>query len=144
MIRQMTKYDVSEIIGMMKKFRAESPIQELLDIEDEEYWRQMLSGILAGGGKVFMEDGKGLLMCMILPSIWSPKILVLHELAWYVLPEYRNTTVGYRLMKAYMNYAKQLVNSGRIKYYTLNKMVSSPNLKFEKHGFRKIDEIWIQ
>lgn len=144
MIRQATKYDISEVIGMMKKFRAESPVQELLDIEDEDYWRHMLNEIFAGKGKVFIEEGKGILLCMIIPSIWSPKVLVLHELAWYVLPEYRNTTVGYKLLKAYLNYAEQLVKSERIRYYTLNKMVSSPNLKYEKLGFRKIDEIWIQ
>lgn len=144
MIRQATKYDMSEVIGMMKKFRAESPIRELMDVEDEDYWRQMLNDIFAGRGKVFIEEGKGLLICMVLPSIWSPQILVLQELAWYVLPEYRNTTTGYRLVKAYLNYAEQLVRNDRIRYYTLNKMVSSPNLKYEKLGFRKIDEIWIQ
>lgn len=144
MIRQATKYDVSEIIGMMKKFRAESPIQDLMDIDDEDYWRKMLNDIFAGRGKVFYAEGKGLLICMILPSIWSPQILVLQELAWYVLPEHRNTTTGYRLVKAYLNYAEQLVKTERIRYYTLNKMVSSPNLKYEKLGFRKIDEIWIQ
>jgi GNAT superfamily N-acetyltransferase len=144
MIRQATKYDMSEVIGMMKKFRAESPIRELMDVEDEDYWRQMLNDIFAGRGKVFIEEGKGLLICMVLPSIWSPQILVLQELAWYVLPEYRNTTTGYRLVKAYLNYAEQLVKTERIRYYTLNKMVSSPNLKYEKLGFRKIDEIWIQ
>jgi GNAT superfamily N-acetyltransferase len=144
MIRQATKYDMSEVIGMMKKFRAESPIRELMDVEDEDYWRQMLNDIFAGRGKVFIEEGKGLLLCMVLPSIWSPQILVLQELAWYVLPEYRNTTTGYRLVKAYLNYAEQLVRNDRIRYYTLNKMVSSPNLKYEKLGFRKIDEIWIQ
>jgi len=144
MIRQATKYDMSEVIGMMKKFRAESPIRELMDVEDEDYWRQMLNDIFAGRGKVFIEEGKGLLICMVLPSIWSPQILVLQELAWYVLPEYRNTTIGYRLVKAYLNYAEQLVRNDRIRYYTLNKMVSSPNLKYEKLGFRKIDEIWIQ
>ena len=144
MIRQATKYDVSEIIGMMKKFRAESPIRDLMDVDDEDYWRKMLNDIFAGRGKVFYAEGKGLLICMILPSIWSPQILVLQELAWYVLPEYRNTTTGYRLVKAYLNYAEQLVKTERIRYYTLNKMVSSPNLKYEKLGFRKIDEIWIQ
>jgi GNAT superfamily N-acetyltransferase len=144
MIRQATKYDASEIISMMKKFRLESPMPELLDVEDEEYWRKMLNDIFAGKGKVFIEEGKGLLICMIMPSIWSPQILLLHELAWYVLPEHRKTTTGYRLIKAYLNYAEQLVSSGRIRYYTLNKMVTSPNLKYEKLGFRKIDEIWIQ
>jgi len=58
MIRQATKYDISEVISMMKKFRAESPILDLMDVEDEDYWRQMLNDIFAGKGKVFIEEGK--------------------------------------------------------------------------------------
>jgi hypothetical protein len=47
-------------------------------------------------------------------------------------------------LKAYLEYANELKNSGRIKYFTLSKIANSPNLKYEKLGFRKIDENWIQ
>lgn len=144
MIRLATKYDTSSIIKIMKQFRAESPVHELLAVDDEEHWRELLNQIFAGKGKIFYEEDKGLLISMIMPSIWSKQILVLHELAWYVLPEHRHTSIGYRLVKAYINYGEQLVSSERIRYYTLNKMVSSPNLKYEKLGFTKIDEIWVR
>jgi hypothetical protein len=34
--------------------------------------------------------------------------------------------------------------SGRIKYFVMGKMESSPDIKYEKFGFKKIDESWIQ
>jgi len=144
MIRQATKYDKTEIIEMLKCFRDESPIKQYFQDDDIEHWEMILTNVFAGQGKIFIEQGKGLFFCLILPSIWSKKVLVLHEVAWYVLPQYRNGTSGYKLLKAYLEYANELKNSGRIKYFTLSKIEISPNLKYEKLGFRKIDENWIQ
>jgi N-acetylglutamate synthase-like GNAT family acetyltransferase len=144
MIRQATKYDKTEIIEMLKCFRDESPIKQYFQDDDIEHWEIILTNVFAGQGKIFIEQGKGLFFCLLLPSIWSKKVLVLHEIAWYVLPQYRNGTSGYKLLKAYLEYANKLKNSGRIKYFTLSKIATSPNLKYEKLGFRKIDENWIQ
>lgn len=129
---------------MMRQFRAESPIQDIYDVEDEQYWNVLLDNVLAGAGAVFLDEGKGLLLCMVLPSVWTPKVLALHELAWYVKPQFRGGTTGHRLFRAYVEYGKGLKEQGRIRYFTVTKMVSSPDLKFEKHGFRKVDENWIQ
>jgi GNAT superfamily N-acetyltransferase len=65
-------------------------------------------------------------------------------LAWYVKPEYRNTTIGYRLLKAYVEYGKQLKAQNRIKMFTITKMVTSPDIKYGKFGFTKLDENWVQ
>ena len=144
MIRQATKYDKTQIILMMKQFRAEADFPELLKVNNEEHWNTMLDGIFAGQGIVFLEEGKGLLMAMILPTIWCNKTFAMHELAWYVCPEERNTTIGFRLFAAYLAYGKQLKEQGRITYFTITKMDTSPNFKYEKYGFRKKDENWIQ
>lgn len=144
MIRQATKYDKTQIIEMMKLFRAESHIEQYRDLDNVEYWNKLLDNILAGQGIIYIEDGIGLIMGIVMPTIWCDKTLVLNELAWYVKPEYRNTTVGYRLLKAYVDYGKQLKEKGRIKMFTMAKMVTSPNLKYSKFGFSKLDEIWIQ
>jgi GNAT superfamily N-acetyltransferase len=144
MIRQATKYDKTEIIEMMKQFRAEANFPELLKVDNEEYWNTMLDGILAGQGIVFFEEGKGLLMAIVLPTIWCNKTFAMHELAWYVCPEERNTTIGFRLFAAYLAYGKQLKEQGRITYFTITKIDTSPNFKYEKYGFRKKDENWIQ
>lgn len=144
MIRQATKYDKTQIIEMMKMFRNEADLPEYKDVENIDYWNQLLDNIFAGQGIVFIDDNRGLLIALIVPTIWDNKTLAMHELAWYVKPEHRNTTLGYRLFVSYLNYGKELKEKGRIKYFTMSKMDTSPALKYEKYGFRKKDENWIQ
>jgi GNAT superfamily N-acetyltransferase len=144
MIRQATKYDKTKIIEMMQLFRAESHIEQYKDLDNVEYWNRLLDSIFSGQGIIYIEDGIGLIMGVVMPTIWCDKTLVLNELAWYVKPEHRNTTVGYRLLKAYVDYGKQLKQTGRIKMFTIAKMVTSPDLKYGRFGFSKLDEIWIQ
>jgi hypothetical protein len=144
MIRQATKYDKTQIIEMMKLFRDEANFPELKEIDNEEHWNSLLDSIFAGQGIIFLEENKGLIMAMVLPTIWCNKTFAMHELAWYVKPEQRNTTTGYRLFVSYLNYAKKLKEEGRIKYFTITKLDVSPNLSYERYGFRKKDENWIQ
>jgi hypothetical protein len=144
MIRQATRYDKTQIIAMMKLFRDESNFFELKEIDNEPYWNQLLDNIFAGQGIIFLDEDKGLIMGLVMPTIWCNKTYAMHELAWYVKPEQRNTTIGYRLFITYLNYAQKLKKEGRIKYFTITKLDVSPNLKYEKYGFRKKDENWIQ
>lgn len=143
MIRMATRFDIAPITDMMRAFRAESPVADIYG-EDEEHFVQLLNNMIAGQGAVFYAPDKGFLLSMILPSIWSPNVRALHELAWYVLPEHRGGTTGYRLFKAYIQHGQQLKAQGRVKYFTVSKMVTSPDLKYGQFGFRKVDENWIQ
>ena len=143
-MREATKYDKKEIIEMMKCFRQESGITEFQDLDNEEYWNRLLDSMLAGMGVIYIEEKVGLIMGVITPSVWCDKTLCLHEIAWYVYPEYRNTSSGYRLFKAFVNKGKELKEAGRIKFFVMGKMVTSPDIKYAKFGFRKIDETWIQ
>jgi len=144
MIRQATKYDKTEIIEMMQLFRAEADIEQYRHLDNIVYWNKLLDSILAGQGIIFLEEGKGLIMALITHTAWCDRTFQMYELAWYVKPEYRNTTVGYRLLKEYIDYGKQLKQQGRIKLFSIAKMVSSPNIKYDKFGFNKLDETWIQ
>ena len=144
MIRQATKYDKTSIIELLKEFRAESPMQEIHGDNDETYIRRLLDNILAGQGACFIEDGVGLLLCVVIPTVWNDKVFALHELAWYVRPQCRKGTVGYRLFKAYIDYGKSLKAENRIKYFTISKLVTTPNFNYAKYGFSKTDENWIQ
>lgn len=144
MIRKATKYDKIQIIEMMKLFRAESNIEQFKDIDNEPYWNKLLDNILAGAGVVFIEEGKGFIMALISHTAWCDKTYQMYELAWYVQPKFRNTTIGYRLLKTYVDYGKQLKAEGRIKLFSIAKMVTSPDVKYNKFGFGKLDENWIQ
>ena len=98
------KFDKTEVTEMMRMFRDEADLPEYLDAEDDSYWNLLLDTMLAGKGVIFLEEGKGLLMAIIHPTIWSNKVNTMQELAWYVKPEFRHTTIGYRLLKAYIEY----------------------------------------
>jgi len=125
MIREANRYDKDEIISMMKEFRDSADFIEV-------------------PGKVFYAEGKGLLMCVIMPTVWDDKMFALHELAWYVRFPYRGGTTGYRLFDEYIKYGKALKEAGRIKYFTMTKLDVSPDLDYARFGFRKKDENWIQ
>lgn len=143
-MRQATRYDKPIIKDLLRFFRDESGFTELADIDDSAYLDSMLESILAGQGVVLIEEGKGLLAALITPSVWCDKTFIMHELAWYVKPEYRKSSVGYRLFKAYILFGNELKAQGRIKYFTMSKLDTSPNLKYDKHGFKRKDENWIQ
>ena len=68
----------------------------------------------------------------------------MQELAWYVKPAQRNTSIGYRLLKKYIEHGNELKAQGRIKMFAIAKMISSPDVKYQKFGFTKLDENWIQ
>lgn len=143
-MRQATRYDKPIIKDLLRSFRDESGFTELADIDDSPYLDATLDAILAGQGVVFIEEGKGLLAALITPSVWNDKTLIMHELAWYVKPEHRKSSIGYRLFKAYILFGNGLKAQGRIKYFTMSKLDTSPLLKYEKHGFKRKDENWIQ
>jgi GNAT superfamily N-acetyltransferase len=144
MIRKATRQDKAQIIVMMKLFRREANIQQYKDLDNEPYWNRLLDTILAGAGVIYIEDGVGLIMALITPSVWCDKTLYMQELAWYVVPEKRNTSVGYRLLKKYVEYGNELKAQGRIAMFAIAKMVTSPDIKYGKFGFTKLDENWIQ
>jgi hypothetical protein len=76
------------------------------------------------------------------PNVWDNSILVMNELAYWVNPESRGSSAGYRLIKAYQEYAEELKSQGKIKAYTISKMVTSPDLNYSRFGFNKIEEMW--
>mgnify|MGYP003654501975 CR=1 FL=1 len=144
MIRQATKQDKPQIIEMMKLFKDESNIEHYQKLDNEPYWNRLLDTILAGAGIIYIEDGVGLIMAIITPTIWCDKTLYMQELAWYVIPEKRNTSVGYRLLKKYVDYGNELKAKGRIAMFVIAKLPTSPDIKYWKFGFKKTDESWIQ
>lgn len=144
MIRQATKYDITQLTKMMRMFRDESPIQQYKEIDNPDYFNKLVSGIIAGQGVIFLEDNIGFIMGIIAPVIWCDQTLAMYELAWYVKPEYRHKTTGYKLLKAYIDYAKELKEQGRIKLFTITKMTTSPNINYARFGFSKIEENWMQ
>jgi len=123
------------------------PYGFLQDADDAEYITAMLSEIMAGKGVLLVaEDNQkivGMIMAILMPSIWSPKHFFLTELAYYVKQEYRMGTAGYRLLSRYLDEAIQMKDDGRITHFFISKMVNSPNLNYGRFGFQKLEEFWV-
>jgi hypothetical protein len=108
----------------------------------------LLHTALVGGGIALVAlDNQvrpiGMIIGLIEQNIWDQNIYALRELCFWVEPEHRNTSAGYRLLHEYTRLAKQLVNSGRITMFTMTKMTNSPDLKLQKFGYEKVEETWV-
>ena len=85
----------------------------------------------------------GMLIGMIDSIIWDPDTRILREIVYWVDEEYRGSTAGYRLLAQYVKEAQEMVDEGRITAYSMVKMTNSPDLKFEKFGFKKTEEVYV-
>lgn len=149
-VRAITRWDLPEICRMLRNFRSQTPIDLMNGLDDEQYISKIMNVILVGGGVALVavpsDDSNqlcGMIAGIINQSVWDPKLLVLNEMVYWVEPEYRNTRMGYKLLKEYVQTADALVDAGRIKMYTMTKMVNSPDLKLDRFGFRKTEEVWV-
>lgn len=148
MIRQANKYDIPAIIGMLKNYRDNAPIEILKAANNEEYINGLLFEIIAGAGFVLLAEKDtvpiGMLIAAKIPNIWNPQAIQCSEVAYWVEPEFRGGTAAYRLISAYMSKCEELKKQGVIEMFTVSKMSNSPDLKFHKFGFQKLEETWIK
>ncbi len=148
MIRQANKFDIKAIINLLKQYKESAPLDVLKYANDEEYITKLLSELLAGSGIIFLAEKDnviiGMLIAIIMPNIWNPKAQQCSEVAYWVDPEFRGGTAAYRLIQAYMSECDAMVKQGKIQFYTMTKMVNSPDLKYNKFGFSKLEETWVK
>ena len=145
-IREANKFDLPYIIKMLKHFRDHAPVDKIKECNNETYINTLYHSIIQGRGVAIVAESDqpmGMIIGFIDQNIWDPDIRVLKELVYWVEPEYRNTTAGYRLIKAYNQAAESLREQGRIHLYTMTKMVNSPDLDFSRFGYKKTEEVWV-
>lgn len=146
-IRDASPFDIPQILDKLRDYRSQMPYGFLADADDAEHVKTLLTQLMAGQGVVIVaEQNKrivGVLIAGVMPSVWSPKHLMLTEFAYWVDPEARNGTTGHRLLRQYLHEAIKMRDAGRIANCFISKMVNSPNLKYEKFGFQKLEEFWV-
>ena len=143
MIRKATRFDKPELIEMLKQFNSEF-LPEFSSFFNNDSVDKLLTNIIAGAGIALIEENKGLILGVITPCLYDNSINVLSELAWYAKTEYRNTSLGYRLYKSYIDESNQLLEKDRIKASIICKLPNSPNINYQKHGFKKLQESWVK
>lgn len=147
MIRQATKYDIPKITEMMREYALEAPIETFKDPvnQNPEYFSHLIYELISGKGFVLVDDKlNGMLIAAMIPNIWCPKVYELKELAWWVKPEYRNSTLGGKLWLEFNKKGEELLDNGRINIVYSTIMVSSPSIDYEKRGFKKLETTYFR
>ena len=144
-IRFADVWDTEEIITMLDHYRQSSPLAFHKE-SGEARARKILAQIFAGRGFILLSEEQfgitGMLIAIKNANIWDEEALMVNEVAYWVEPEHRGTSAGYRLIKAYQEHCDTMKESGEIKAYTISKMSTSPDLKYNRFGFEKIEEMW--
>lgn len=146
-VRDGSPFDIPVLLDMLRAYRGCTPLPFLAEVDDAKYMTGVLTELMAGKGAVLVaEDDEGvvgMLLANIAASMWSPAHLIMQEMAYWVNPDARGGTAGYRLMSAYVELGEKLKKDKRISAFFISKMVNSPNLKYEKFGFSKLEEMWV-
>jgi hypothetical protein len=145
-IRQANKFDLPNVLDMLRNFRSNTPIEMMRECNNEEYISKLFHHIILGGGVALIAEDKntaGMIIGVKDQNIWDPNLKVLRELVYWVEPQYRGSTAGYKLLLQYNKLAQELVNENKINMYTMTKMINSPDLDFTKFGYKKTEEVWV-
>ena len=147
LIREASPFDIPELVRMLRRYKNLTPLEFLSDLDNEDYIVQLLTQLMAGRGVVLIAEKEGVQIGMLIgcisPSLWSNEHLLLTEMAYWVEPEYRGGTAGYRLLAEYCEIGKKMKQEGRICNFMISKMSNSPDLQYQRFGFQKLEEFWV-
>lgn len=147
MIRHATLQDFDRIMEMMINFANSSPFFAQHDPDyNDEYVRRLLCQFIKQGVILVGEikgEIQGMLIAGILPDIWLPEVTTMKEIAWWVEPEHRMGSLGYKLLKKYVDCGEKMVEKDVIAGFTLTNMEISPDFNLEKRGWSKVETNYI-
>lgn len=143
-IRLANKFDIPQLAEMLRHYRDSGTIKGL-KVENEETGMKILTAIIVGMGVAIVseKDDKitGMLLAIKTPFMWDNTKLVMSEIAYWVEPEHRGSTAGYRLISKYVEIADELMQKGVIMNYTLSQMAEQ-NLDYSRFGLKPIETTW--
>lgn len=145
-IRDANQFDIPALLDMLRQYRENTPLDFLREADDAEYITQILTELIAGRGLALIAETDkidGMLLAVISPSAWSTKHLVMTEMAYWVNPEARGSSAAYRLISEYVDRGKSLKEQKRISAFFISKMANSPDLKYDRFGFKKLEDFWV-
>ena len=147
MIRFADIKDFDRIMDMMINFANSSPYAAHHNPQyNDRHVRTLLSHIMQNGVIIVGEtDGElqGMLIGMINSDPWLPHVKTMREIAWWVEEPYRMTSLGYKLLKKYVDVGEQLQQTGKIDGFTLTLMSQSPDLNLEKRGWSQVERNYV-
>jgi hypothetical protein len=143
-IRLANKYDILQLMEMLRHYRDSGTIKGL-SVDNEETALKILTAIVVGLGVAFVseKDKKltGMLLAIKSPFMWDANKLIMSEIAYWVEPEHRGSTAGYRLLAKYVEYCDKLKDDGIIVNYTMSQMAGQ-TLDYSRFGLKPVETTW--
>lgn len=147
MIRHADLKDFDSVMEMMVNFANAAPVETYHEPDYNYRGVQHFLSMIKSNGCIFVAESnneiQGMLIAQICSDPWLPEIKILKELAWWVEPQYRNSSTGYKLLKKYVEFGKQLQERGVIDKFILTNMVNSPEFDLAKRGWREIETNYV-
>lgn len=148
MIRSARFSDYNRVIEMLAHFADHAPLDLFHDADyDHQRLLHVLQQIQSNGCIIVAVDStdtpQGMIIGRIVPDLWMPDLQFLRELAWWVEPTHRNTSMGYRLLCEYRDFGESLVDRGVTQGTVLTNMAQSPDFDLEKRGWQHIETNYI-
>jgi hypothetical protein len=138
-MREATKYDVPHLIEMMKAYADEAGIEALKHNQNEPQVQNLFDQMIHGRGFVLVDDNlHGFLAAYITRNFWNRYVRELHEVAWWVMPEYRNTSLGGRLWLRFNKLAQYMLDSKRVDIVCTSLMPSSPDIDYTRYKYKPL------
>jgi len=143
-VRQANKFDLPKLKQMLWNYHDSGSIRGL-NVTNEETGVRILTVILAGGGLALVSEKEdivtGMLLAIKSPFLWDGSQYIMNEIAYWVEPEHRNSTAGYRLLREYVNICEDLRDNGKIGNYTISQL-EGQTLDYCKFGFKPVEHTW--
>jgi hypothetical protein len=144
MIRRAGIKDTDRIIELLEHFANAAPVDFYHNpVYNTRHVMNQLGEIHHSGVILVGEiDGKieGMLIAKICADPWMPHIRIMREMAWWVEPKHRMSTLGYRLLKEYSSICKDLVDRDVITAFTITTLTDSPINDMKRFGWRPIEQ----
>ena len=146
-IRLANKFDVKQVIDLIHKFQEANKLPEsLMEELDDTYLNKLFHHLILGAGVVYVAEVDNNIVGMIIglksSSPWFPNQITLKELMLYTIKEYEGKGIASKLLKAYNDKAKELLENKEISLYAVSITRDLGKLDYKKYGYKKIEETW--
>lgn len=138
-MRYATKYDMPHLLDMMRAYADEAGIETLKQNQNENHVKTLFYEMIKGRGFVLVDDQlRGFLAAYITSNFWNSKIRELHEVAWWVDPQHRDTSIGGRLWLRFNKLAQDLLDQKRVQIVCTSLMPASPDIDYTRYKFKPL------
>jgi hypothetical protein len=147
MIRLATRYDIPRLLEIVEAYAYENPIKTLgkPDNHNPQHVEQLLFSILMGKGFIYIDENmRGAIIAVKQNNVWCPNVKELHELLWWVEPEYRDGTLGGRLWKAFDQTGTEMLKRGDIDFIVTSISAKGPWIDYTKRDYEAVTASFVK